>query len=297
MGFSGPQPASARLAPPITRSRLPRLALEVPSDCNRLMADASPATPVIILNAPQLGENIGAAARVMANFGLSQLRLVNPRDGWPNERAWSAASGADWPLNAARVFESVEAAVADLNLLYATTARPRELQLPILTPREAARNLASAIGQGLKVGLMFGAERSGLETADISLCQAVVTLPVDDRFKSLNLAQAVAINAYEWRMTVAGEAPAPFLGGPPPADGAAMMGLYEHFERELDEAGFFHPPEKRPSMVQNLRSALGRASFTDQEVRTFRGVVTALSRGRGRVLAKLAGTVKTGDDA
>jgi tRNA/rRNA methyltransferase len=253
------------------------------------MAQASPATPVIILNAPQLGENIGAAARVMANFGLSELRLVNPRDGWPNERAWAAASGADWPLNAARVFDSVEAAVADLNLLYATTARPRELQLPILTPRTAARNLAAAIGEGLKVGLMFGGERAGLETADIALCQAVVTLPVDERFKSLNLAQAVAINAYEWRMTVAGEAPQAFRNGPPPADGAAMQGLYEHFERELDEAGFFHPPEKRPSMVQNLRSALGRASFSDQEVRTFRGVVTALSRGRGRVLAKLAG--------
>jgi tRNA/rRNA methyltransferase len=252
------------------------------------MAEASLTAPVIVLNAPQLGENIGAAARVMANFGLSELRLVNPRDGWPQERAWAAASGADWPLNAARVFDRVEDAVADLNLVYATTARPRELQLPVLTPRAAARNLAGAIAEGLKVGLMFGGERAGLETADIALCQAVVTLPVDERFKSLNLAQAVAINAYEWRMTVADEAPRAFREGPPPADGAAMLGLYEHFERELDNAGFFHPPEKRPSMVQNLRSALGRASFTDQEVRTFRGVVTALSKGRGRVLAKLA---------
>jgi tRNA/rRNA methyltransferase len=252
------------------------------------MAEASPAAPVVILNAPQLGENIGAAARVMANFGLSELRLVNPRDGWPQERAWAAASGADWPLNAARVFDRVEDAVADLNIIYATTARPRELQLPVLTPRAAAGNLVAAIGEGLKVGLMFGGERAGLETADIALCQAVVTLPVDERFKSLNLAQAVAINAYEWRMTVADGAPRAFREGPPPADGAAMLGLYEHFERELDEAGFFHPPEKRPSMVQNLRSALGRASFSDQEVRTFRGVVTALSRGRGRVLAKLA---------
>ena len=264
------------------------LALGVPSDCNRVMAEASPAAPVIILNAPQLGENIGAAARVMANFGLSELRLVNPRDGWPNERAWASASGADWPLNAARVFERTEDALADLNLVYATTARPRELQLPILTPRTAARNLASGAAEGLRVGLMFGGERAGLETTDIALCQAVVTLPVDARFKSLNLAQAVAINAYEWRMTVTDEAPQPFRNGPPPADGAAMMGLYEHFEAELDDAGFFHPPEKRPSMVQNLRSALGRASFTDQEVRTFRGVVTALSRGRGRVLAKMA---------
>ncbi len=225
----------------------------------------------------------------MANFGLSDLRLVNPRDGWPNERAWTSASGADWPLNAAQVFASVEDAIADLRLVYATTARPRELQLPILTPRSAARNLAAAVGAGLRVGLLFGAERAGLETADIALCQAVVTLPVDARFKSLNLAQAVAINAYEWRMTVAAETPLAFRDGPPPADGAAMLGLYEHFERELEAAGFFHPPEKRPSMVQNLRSALGRASFTDQEVRTFRGVVTALSRGRGRVLAKLAG--------
>jgi tRNA/rRNA methyltransferase len=252
------------------------------------MPEASPTAPVIILNAPQLGENIGAAARVMANFGLSELRLVNPRDGWPQERAWAAASGADWPLNAARVFDRVEDAVADLNLIYATTARPRELQLPVLTPRVASQNLAAALGEGLKAGLMFGGERAGLETADIALCQAVVTLPVDARFKSLNLAQAVAINAYEWRMTVADQAPQPFRNGPPPADGAAMLGLYEHFERELENAGFFHPPEKRPSMVQNLRSALGRASFTDQEVRTFRGVVTALSKGRGRVLAKLA---------
>ena len=225
----------------------------------------------------------------MANFGLLELRLVNPRDGWPNERAWASASGADWPLNAARVFDRVEDALADLNLVFATTARPRELQLPILTPRTAAQSLAAAVAQGLKVGLMFGGERAGLETADIALCQAVVTLPVDDRFKSLNLAQAVAINAYEWRMTHTDEAPQAFRNGPPPADGAAMLGLYEHFERELDDAGFFHPPEKRPSMVQNLRSALGRASFSDQEVRTFRGVVTALSKGRGRVLAKLAG--------
>jgi tRNA/rRNA methyltransferase len=268
------------------------------------MAEAFPAAPVIILNASQMGENIGAAARVMANFGLSELRLVNPRDGWPQEKAWASASGADWALNAARVFTSVEEAIADLNLVYATTARPRELQLPILTPRTAMQNLASAVREGLKVGLLFGGERAGLETADIALCQAVVTLPVDLRFKSLNLAQAVAINAYEWRMTQADEAPQAFLGGPPPADGATMLGLYEHFERELENAGFFHPPEKRPSMVQNLRSALGRASFTDQEVRTFRGVVTALSKGRGRVLAKLASqraakakAAKAGDEA
>ena len=252
------------------------------------MAEAFPAAPVIILNAPQLAQNIGAAARVMANFGLAELRMVNPRDGWPQEQAWASASGADWALNDARLFTSVEDAIADLQRVYATTARPRELQLPILTPRVAMARLAQAVGEGERVGLLFGAERAGLETADIALCQAVVTLPIDPRFRSLNLAQAVAINAYEWRLTQEEAAPAIFRETFPPADGAAVLGLFEHLERELDAAGFFHPPEKRPSMVQNLRSALGKAHFSVQEVRTLRGVVTALSKGRGRVLAKLA---------
>ena len=252
------------------------------------MAQALPRPPAIILTAPQMAENIGAAARVMANFGLDDLRLVNPRDGWPQERAWASASGADWPLNAAQVFDSVEAAIADLNLVFATTARPRELQLPVLTPREAMGELSAAATAGQRIGLLFGGERAGLETADIALCQAVVTFPVDMRFRSLNLAQAVALNCYEWRMANETGAPAIFRDGPAPADGAAMLGFYEHLEGELDKAGFFHPPEKRPSMVQNLRTALGRAQFSDQEVRTFRGVVTALSKGRGRVLAKLA---------
>jgi len=255
---------------------------------NALMSEASPAAPVIILNAPQLAENIGAAARVMANFGLSDLRLVNPRDGWPQERAWAAASGADWPLNAARVFERVEDAIADLQVVYATTARPRELQLPVLTPRVAVGQLAQVGAEGQRAGVLFGGERAGLETADIALCQAVVTLPVDARFRSLNLAQTVAIVVYEWRMTQTDAPPAAFRPGAPPADQAAMLGLYEHLEDELESSGFFHPPEKKPSMVQNLRAALARAGFSDQEVRTFRGVVTALSRGRGKVLEKLA---------
>ena len=235
-----------------------------------------------------MAENIGAVARVMANFGLSDLRLVKPRDGWPQERAWALASGAEWPLNDAKVTETVAEAIADLHLVFATTARPRELQLPILTPRAAAKDLHDASGQGQRIGLLFGGERAGLETADIALCQAVVTIPIDPRFRSLNLAQAVAINAYEWRTTVLDAPPAIFREHSPPADGAAMLGLFEHFERELDAAGFFHPPDKRPSMVQNLRSALGKARLSEQEVRTFRGVVTALSKGRGRVLAKLA---------
>ena len=252
------------------------------------MAEAPPLPPAVILSAPQMAENIGAVARVMANFGLSDLRLVNPRDGWPQERAWALASGAEWPLNDARVTPTVSEAIADLNLVFATTARPRELQLPILTPRAAAAELHAASRRGERVGLLFGGERAGLETEDIALCQAVVTIPIDPKFRSLNLAQAVAINAYEWRTTISDTAPAIFREHSPPADGAAMLGLFEHFERELDAAGFFHPPDKRPSMVLNLRSALGKGRLSEQEVRTFRGVVTALSKGRGRVLAKLA---------
>jgi tRNA/rRNA methyltransferase len=244
--------------------------------------------PCVILNEPQLAENIGAVARVMANFGLSDLRLVRPRDGWPQERAWAGASGADWPLEGARVFDSVGAAMADLRLVLATTARPREAMLPVITPREAAARLAEAHEQAWPSGLLFGGERAGLETADIALCHAIVTIPIDPRFHSLNLAQAVAITAYEWRLTRSATPPPRFVAAPEPADQATVHGFYEQLEGELEAAGFFHPPEKRASMVRNLRVAFGRAALSDQEVRTLRGVVTALSRGRGRVLAKLA---------
>jgi tRNA/rRNA methyltransferase len=243
--------------------------------------------PCVILDAPQLAENIGAVARAMANFSLSDLRLVRPRDGWPQARAWPAASGAESVLEAARVFETLPQAIADLTVVLAATARPREAVLPVMTPREAAARLAG-IGPQERSGLLFGGERAGLETADVALCQGIVTIPVDPSRRSLNLAQAVAINAYEWRMTWDDRAPANFPSAAPPAAAEALMGFYEQLERELDASGFFHPPEKRDAMVRNLRSALGRAGFTDQEVRTFRGVVTALSRGRGKVLAKIA---------
>ena len=246
-------------------------------------------TPVVILNEPQLAENIGAVARVMANFGLSELRLVRPRDGWPQDRAWASASGADWPLDNAKVFDRLEEAVADLRLVYATTARSRGTQLPVLTPREAAAELHAADAQGHATGLLFGGERAGLETDDIALCHGIVTIPVDERFRSLNLAQAVALNAYEWRLGVADRPREAFAQNvDEPAEMSIVVGLYEQLEGELDNAGFFHPPEKRPSMVRNLRISLGRARLTEQEVRTWRGVVTALSRGRGRVLEKLA---------
>ena len=252
------------------------------------MTDAPAAAPVVILDQPQLAENIGACARVMANFGLDALRLVAPRDGWPQGRAWACASGADWPLDGARVFGSVAEAIADLSVVHAATARPRETVLPVLTPREGARALAEECAAGVRCGILFGAERAGLESADIALCKAIVTVPVSPRFRSLNLAQAVAVNAYEWRLTQDNAIPAAFRDAPPAADGETMSGLFGQLEDELEHAGFFHPPEKKPAMMRNLRVALSRGRFSEQEARTFRGVVTALVRGRGRTLAKLA---------
>lgn len=245
-------------------------------------------SPVIILDRSQMAENIGAVARVMANFGLERLRLVSPRDGWPQERAWPLASGADWILDGLEVFDSVAAAISDLNTVFATTARPRETRQPVRTPREAIRCLYDDVASGLGTGLLFGGERAGLETSDIALCQGIVTIPIDPRHQSLNLAQAVAITAYEWRTTVLDAPPPNFREGEPPASGELLLGMYEHLERELDAAGFFHPPEKFRSMSQNLRVMLGRSQLTGQEVATFRGVITALSKGRGRVLDRLA---------
>jgi len=244
--------------------------------------------PCVILNEPQLAENIGAVARVMANFGLSDLRMVRPRDGWPQERAWASASGADWPLNNARIFSTLEEAAADLQVLYATTARPRETQLPVITPREMAAELNAASTAGQTTGMLFGGERAGLETADIALCRAIVTIPIDPKFRSLNLAQAVALTAYEWRMTIADRLPTALVAEAEPAPLAEVVGMYEHLEAELEASGFFFPPEKKPSMIRNLRVIFARAHLSTQEARTLRGVITALTKGRGRVLARLA---------
>jgi tRNA/rRNA methyltransferase len=251
--------------------------------------------PCVILKDAQLAENIGAAARVMANFGLANLRLVSPRDGWPQPRAFATASGADWPLTGARVFDRLEDAIGDLSLVLAATARAREAVLPVRSPRQAAAALRTAVVSGQACGLLFGGERAGLEADDIALCHGIVTVPVDPRFHSLNLAQAVAVLAYEWRLSGDADEP-PAAADPPPAPHAAFMGLMGQLEGELDGAGFFHPPEKRASMVRNLRVALGRGGLTDQEVRTLRGVVTALSKGRGKVLEKLAARKAAGKD-
>ena len=244
--------------------------------------------PVVVLDKSQMADNIGAVARVMANFGLSKLRLVSPRDGWPQDRSWATASGADWVLDGVKVFDSVAEAIADLNTVFATTARPRETRQPVRTPRESARILYDDTASGLKTGLLFGGERAGLETGDIALCAGITTIPIDPKHHSLNLAQAVAINAYEWRTLILDAPPPRFREGEPPASNDLLLGMYEHLEAELDNGGFFYPPEKKRSMSQNLRVMLGRAAFTEQEVATMRGAIHALAKGRGRVLAKLA---------
>lgn len=239
--------------------------------------------PAVILCEPQLGENIGTAARAMANFGLWDLRLVRPRDGWPNERAINAASRADHVLERVRVFETLEAAIADLTLVYATTARSRDLQKTVLGPDEAATRLAAHIGGGQGAGLLFGRERWGLLNDEVALADAIVTLPVEPAFASLNIAQAVLLLAYEYRRHRAGGTALPF--GDNMAETAPreeLVGLFGHLEDTLDRSGFFTAPDKRPTVINNLRTMLARGRFTSQEIRTLRGVISSIDRKHER---------------
>jgi tRNA/rRNA methyltransferase len=237
------------------------------------------ADPVVILVEPQLGENIGTAARAMANFGLTRLRLVRPRDVWPNGRAIAAASGAADVLEATELFDNVEAAVADLGFVFATTARAREMAKLVRGPEEAGAMLKQRRDEGVRTGILFGRERFGLNNDEVGLADEIVTLPVDPAHASLNIAQAVLIVAYEWRRAGAGPA-LTFAGGikADPAAKAELVGLFEHLEAALDETRFFRPPEKKPHMVQALRALLQRAGLSEQEVRTLRGVVAALEQ-------------------
>ena len=235
--------------------------------------------PVVVLCEPQLGENIGTAIRAMANFGLWELRLVNPREGWPNDKAVAASTRASHVLERVRVFDTTPEAIGDLSLVYATTARKRDMFKPVLGPQEVAANLVARIGAGQRAGLMFGRERWGLKNEEVVLADAVVTLPVEEAFASLNIAQAVLILAYEWRRASQNEATLPFSSDSgAPASRQELLGMLEHLEASLDKAGFFTVPEKRASMIHNLRTMMVRANFNAQEVRTFRGVISALER-------------------
>jgi tRNA/rRNA methyltransferase len=256
------------------------------TDKSRGTAGIDPMGPAIVLVGPQLGENIGTSARAMLNCGLADLRIVEPRDGWPNPKAVASASGADVVIERARVFPGIPEAIADCQHVYAATARPRELVKAVLTPRAAAAEIRAAQAKGERVGILFGPERWGLTTDQVSFAGQIIEVPLNPAFASLNLAQAVLIVAYEWRM--AGDAtPAKVVptleehGGPTTlATQDDILKLFEHLERELDESGYLFPPDKRPAMVRNLRSIFLRANLTEPEVRSLRGVVKALVQRR-----------------
>jgi tRNA/rRNA methyltransferase len=239
--------------------------------------------PAVVLVEPQLGENIGACARAMLNCGLDDLRLVRPRDVWPNPKARAAATGAaTLVVDRARLFERTEEAVADLAPVLATTARVRELLLPVVGPDRAVAELRSAPVQG---GVLFGPERTGLHNDDLVLCHAIVEIPLHPEQPSLNLAQAVLLIAYHWLQDVGtGRPDATTTPSESEGDELASAGelynLYEHLEQELDAARFFRVPEKRAGMIQNLRAIFARARLRRHEVRTLHGVVAALSGRR-----------------
>jgi tRNA/rRNA methyltransferase len=249
--------------------------------------------PAVILVEPQLGENIGTAARAMYNCGLTELRLVRPRDGWPNKKAIAAASGADIVLQQARLFDSVEKAIADLRHVYATTARDRYMVKRILTPRRAAAEMRGFMARGEGCGILFGPERTGLVNDHIALADTVLTVPLNPAFSSLNLAQAVLVVGYEW-FTAGDETPGELLvtGHSRPATKEELLRFFGHFEEELDRSGFLRTADKRPGMIRNLRNLFQRAQCTAQELRTLHGVITAFVGPRGRPAAPPEGRAK-----
>jgi tRNA/rRNA methyltransferase len=239
------------------------------------------AGPIVVLVEPQLGENIGTAARAMANFGLTRLRLVRPRDAWPNIHARRAASGADMVLDGAELFDTLEAAIADCSFVLATTARAHDQAKPVIGPAEAAAQMAPLLAAGDTVAVMFGRERWGLENDEVGLADRIVTFPVNPAFASLNLAQAVLIIAYEW-FKHASNAALPFRmpQRSAPAGKEQLFAFFATLEHELEKVEFFRPPEKRDTMTINLRNIFTRMDPSQQDVQTLHGVVTALVVGR-----------------
>lgn len=239
--------------------------------------------PVIVLVRPQLGENIGKAARAMLNFGLTEMRLVSPRDGWPNPSAGPAAAGADVVLEGATVFETLAEAVADCSNIFATTVRKRGVTKPVVTPEEAARTISTAPGRSAYV---FGPERSGLETEDVALARAILTVPINPEFASLNLAQAVILCAYEWSKFASDSAGNKGVGQPtredviPPAPQEELEGLIGHFERLLETKNYFWPEARAAANRLTLRNLLTKPAWNHLEVRTLRGILSTLEDAR-----------------
>ena len=240
-------------------------------------------SPVVILVRPQLADNIGACARAMANGGLFHLRLVAPRDGWPQEKAWRNASGADRLLDAATVHETVPDAVADLHHVFATCPRPRHIIKPVLTARGGAVELRQICGRGLRAGILFGPERAGLDNDDMAAADALIRYPLNPAFMSLNLAQAVMVLAYEW--WTAGDETEPrtlMTNETRVATKGQLDNFLAHLVDQLDACGFLRNKPKRPGMVRNIRHFFQRGEATEQELRTLHGIVTELAIGRRR---------------
>ncbi len=237
--------------------------------------------PAIILVEPQLGENIGMAARAMGNFALDRLRIVNPRDGWPNVAAQRAAAGADHILERAELFDTVEQAVADLDLLFATTARAHDQAKPVMGPQAAAQEIAAHVGGGGRAGILFGRERWGLTNEEVARANRIITFPVNPGFASLNLAQAVLLMGYEWfKQATAGELPFAMPERSERASQHQMDAFFENLVRELDRVEFLRPAEKRDTMLVNLRNIFLRMEPTRQDMHTLHGVVMAIAEGR-----------------
>jgi tRNA/rRNA methyltransferase len=233
--------------------------------------------PAIVLVRPQLGENIGKAARAMLNFGLTDLRLVSPRDGWPNPSAGPAASGADIVLEKAQVFDTVADAVADCPFVYATTVRKRGLVVPVVSPEEAAGEIRAHDGAS---AILFGAERSGLETDEVAIAGKIVTVAVNPEFRSLNLAQAVILIAYEWSKGAALAVPTEGEEREPRAPQAHLEGLIGQLFDALEVADYFHPPDRTAATKNTLRTILTKADWSTREVQAMRGVIRALAEPR-----------------
>jgi len=233
---------------------------------------AEAAKPVIVLVRPQLGQNIGKAARAMLNFGLTEMRLVAPRDGWPNPDAGPAASGADVVLDRAQVFDTIQEAIADCPAVYASTVRRRDLVMPVMTPEEIAGQIA---GSPSRSALLFGPERSGLETEEVALANAIVTVPINAEFGSLNLAQAVILLAYEWSKRRELAVP-PAKELEPPAPHGELEGLMNQLEDSLEAKGYFHPPSRTQATKNTLRTIFTKTGWSSREVKAVRGVMRAL---------------------
>lgn len=255
----------------------------VKDQLGRVVETATDYAPAVILVTPQLGENIGAACRCMLNFGLTDLRLVAPRDGWPNPAAEAMAAGAAPVLENAKVFDTTAEAVADLSYVLAATARRRELEIPVIGTGDVGAVLQDLALKQTGTGILFGPEKAGLLNSDVALCDAILTYPVNPAFQSLNLGQAVNIFAYLWKSAEGTLPPDTFqadLSDVAPRKDLTRM--FDHLESELEKAGFFYPLEKKALISQNIRAPFTRARMTEQEVRTFRGIIKALAKGRGR---------------